>query len=242
MKFDINKLRIACCLAAQTLKATGEIIRPGITTDALNAFAHNDTFKRGGIPAPLNYHGFPKSICTSVNDVVCHGIPGPYVLKDGDIINIDVTTIIDGHFGDTSATFLVGECSEDVKRLVGTTHQAMTVGINVVKPGLLLGVIGTAIQAFVETQGYSVVKEYGGHGIGTLFHGEPFVRHFSNVEGPVLEPGMIFTIEPMINAGKREVLLSDDGWTVCTADMSLSCQFEHTILVTDDGYEVLTQC
>jgi len=239
---DIDALRRACRAAAETLKVVGLAVKPGITTDDLNRIAHNDTLKRGGIPAPLNYHGFPKSVCTSVNEIVCHGIPGKYVLKEGDIVNIDVTTIIDGHFGDTNATFFVGSCSDEAKKLVRVTYEAMQLGISAVKPGQRLGVVGNAIQEHAEINGYTVVHEFGGHGIGTIFHGEPFVRHFANVEGPILTPGMTFTIEPMINVGKREVLLSDDDWTVRTADRSLSAQFEHTVLVTDTGCEVLTLC
>jgi len=237
---DIDALRRACRAAAETLKVVGLAVKPGITTDDLNRIAHNDTLKRGGIPAPLNYHGFPKSVCTSVNEIVCHGIPGKYVLKEGDIVNIDVTTIIDGHFGDTNATFFVGSCSDEAKKLVRVTYEAMMHGINAVKPGQRLGVVGNVIQEHVELNGFTVVHEFGGHGIGTIFHGEPFVRHFANVEGPILEPGMVFTIEPMICMGKREVTIDDDGWTVRTLDGSLSAQWESTLIVTEYGAEVLT--
>lgn len=240
MNVDITKLRRACRSAAETLQATGMIVRAGMTTGDINDFVHNDTLHRGGIPAPLNYHGFPRSCCTSVNDVVCHGIPGPYVLQEGDIVNVDVTTIVDGHFGDTNATFTVGTCSVEAVKLVLASRLATLEGITAIRPGLPLGVVGKAIEAYVEARGYSVVREYGGHGIGTLFHASPHVNHFANDDGPVLHVGDVFTIEPMVNVGERAVILGDDGWTVRTADGSLSAQAESTVLVTDDGCEVLT--
>lgn len=251
MIYDIIKMRKACYAAAETLRLVGQAVRPGITTDELNRIVHNDTIKRGGLPAPLGYHGFPRSCCTSVNDVICHGIPGPYVLLDGDIVNIDVTTIVDGHFGDTNATFLVGNCSDEAQRLVATTREAMKRGVAAVVPHGELAAIGTAIQEFVESQGFNVVFEYGGHGIGTVFHDVPFVAHgraekYAGLihralrDPDFLKPGTTFTIEPMVNAGKSNTVLDDDGWTVRTKDGSLSAQFEVTVLVTHDGVEIIT--
>lgn len=240
--FDLTKMKIACQLAAETLRATGEMIRPGITTDDINRYVHNFTINRGGYPAPLNYRGFPKSVCTSVNDVVCHGIPGSTVLRDGDIINVDVTIILDGHFGDTNATFFVGDVDPKIKRFVALTEQAMHTGIKNVRPGAPLNDVGRIIQATAESSGYGVVKEFGGHGIGTHFHTKPHVSHYDVGEDVlILQPGIIFTIEPMINMGQPDIVIDPDGWTVRTKDGSLSCQFEHTILVTDDGHEILTK-
>ena len=239
--FDIGKMRAACKSAAETLRAAGAIIRPGITTDDVNMFVHNDTIKRGGYPAPLNYHGFPKSVCTYVNDVVCHGIPGALVLCDGDIINVDVTTILDGHFGDTSATFIVGAAPDDVMNLVQLTEQALHIGIRNVRPGRRLNVIGKTIQDVAQNNGYSVVHEFGGHGVGVRFHTLPHVGHYDNKNcDVVIVPGMVFTIEPMLNVGGPDITTDGDSWTVRTLDGSLSCQFEHTVLVTDAGCEVLT--
>jgi methionyl aminopeptidase len=240
-KFDIAKMQLACKSAAETLKLAGQAVRPGITTGDINTIVHNDTIKRGGYPATLNYRGFPKSCCTSVNDVACHGIPGSYVLKDGDIINVDVTTILDGHFGDTSATFFVGEPIDSIRNLVEITHLAMNIGISHVKPGDSLNNVGIAIQKVADDYGYGIVKEFGGHGIGTQFHTTPHVYHFDHDGNDViLKPGMTFTIEPMFNAGSPEVTLDSDGWTVRTSDGSTSAQFEHTILVTETGVEILT--
>jgi methionyl aminopeptidase len=240
---DLTKMRAACRAAAETLRLAGSLLRVGMTTDDIDRVVREDTFRRGGRPAPYNYHGFPKSVCTSVNDVVCHGIPGPYVLKDGDIVNVDVTTILDGHFGDTNSTFFVGTPSTEALRLVTeVTQPAMWVGIRQIKPGVLLGAVGRAIQQRVEAQGCSVVREFGGHGIGRRFHDTPHVNHFGNgTEGPVLKEGDLLTVEPMVNLGGREVYVEADGWTVRTKDGSLSAQAEHTILVTHDGYEVLTE-
>ena len=239
---DLTKMRAACKAAANTLRWVGNMIKPGMTTAEIDRMVHNDTVRRGGRPAPLNYRGFPKSCCTSVNDVVCHGIPGPYVLKEGDIINVDITTILDGHFGDTNATICVGKVSDDAMRLIAATHQATWAGIHQVKPGAKLGEVGQAIEAYAKINGYSVVRDFGGHGIGTIFHAKPHVHHFANNDGPILVPGMTFTIEPMINAGGPEVKLDmADMWTARTADGSLSAQFEHTVLVTEDGVEVLTE-
>jgi methionyl aminopeptidase len=239
---EIEKMRVAGRLAAEVLEMIGTHVEPGITTDELDRICHDHIVdKQGAIPAPLNYRGFPRSICTSVNNQVCHGIPGNKRLKKGDIVNIDVTVIKDGYHGDTSKMFLVGESSVLARRLVSVTQQAMYLGIDTVRPGATLGDIGHAIQTFVEAHNYSVVREYCGHGIGREFHEEPQVLHYGRPsEGLVLEPGMCFTIEPMVNAGKRQVKLQKDGWTVVTKDRSLSAQWEHTILVTADGSEILT--
>jgi methionyl aminopeptidase len=239
---DLQKMRAACKAAAATLHLAGSLLRVGMTTDDIDRIVREDTFRRGGRPAPYNYRGFPKSVCTSPNDVVCHGVPGPYVLKDGDIVNVDVTTILDGHYGDTNATFFVGTPSAEALRLVTeVTQPAMWAGIHQIKPGVLLGAVGRAIQELVEARGCSVVREFGGHGIGRRFHDRPHVNHFGRgTEGPILKEGMTFTVEPMVNAGGREVYVEADGWTVRTKDGSLSAQFEMTVLVTHDGYEVLT--
>jgi methionyl aminopeptidase len=219
-----------------------EHVKPGVSTEELDRRCHDYIVNvQKAIPAPLNYRGFPKSICTSVNHQVCHGIPGNKVLKRGDIVNIDVTVIKDGFHGDTSKMFFVGEPSVLARRLVDITHKAMWKGIELVRPGCRLGDIGQAIQQFVENKGYSVVQEYCGHGIGREFHEDPQVLHYGvNGTGMALQPGMTFTIEPMVNAGKRNVKLLPDGWTVVTKDRKLSAQWEHTVLVTPDGYDVLT--
>jgi methionyl aminopeptidase len=239
---EIRKMRVAGRLAAEVLEMIGEHVRPGITTDELDAICYEYIVRvQGAIPAPLHYHGFPKSICTSVNHQVCHGIPGNKRLKNGDIVNIDITVIKDGFHGDTSKMFAIGEPSILARRLIKITQLALRQGIAQVRPGATLGDIGHAIQRFVETQGYSVVREYCGHGIGREFHEEPQVLHYGTPgEGLVLEPGMCFTIEPMVNAGKRFIKLLPDGWTVITKDRSLSAQWEHTILVTPDGHDILT--
>jgi len=239
---EIEKMRVAGRLAAEVLEMIGEHVRPGITTDELDRICHAYIVEeQKAVPAPLNYKGFPRSICTSVNNQVCHGIPGSKRLKKGDIVNIDVTVIKDGYHGDTSKMFMIGEPSVLARRLVSITQQALRVGIAQVRPGATLGDIGHAIQRFVEQHKFSVVREYCGHGIGREFHEEPQVLHYGNPgEGVRLEPGMCFTIEPMVNAGKRQVKLLPDGWTVVTKDRSLSAQWEHTILVTPDGHEILT--
>ncbi|MCP5298937.1 MAG: type I methionyl aminopeptidase [Chromatiaceae bacterium] len=239
---EIEKMRVAGRLAAEVLEMIGEHVVAGISTEELDRICHDyivDT--QHAIPAPLNYRGFPKSICTSVNHQVCHGIPGNKVLKDGDIVNIDVTVIKDGFHGDTSKMFLIGKPSILAERLVDITQKAMWKGIELVRPGTRLGDIGHAIQRFVETNGYSVVQEYCGHGIGRGFHEDPQVLHYGTPNtGVTLQPGMTFTIEPMVNAGRRNVKLLPDGWTVVTKDRKLSAQWEHTVLVTPGGYEVLT--
>jgi methionyl aminopeptidase len=239
---EIGKMRVAGRLAAEVLEMIGAHVRPGVTTDELDRLCHAHIVDvQRAVPAPLNYRGFPKSICTSVNHQVCHGIPGNKVLKDGDIVNIDVTVIKDGFHGDTSKMFFVGNPSILARRLVDVTHKAMWKGIDIVRPGCRLGDIGHAIQTYVEGEGYSVVQEYCGHGIGRVFHEDPQVLHYgTRGTGLELQAGMTFTIEPMVNAGKRNVKLLPDGWTVVTKDRKLSAQWEHTILVTPTGHEVLT--
>lgn len=244
---DIAKMRIAGKLASEVLDYITPFVVKGVTTDKLDQLCHDYIVNvQQAIPAPLNYAPeghtpYPKSICTSVNNQICHGVPGEKVLKNGDIINIDITVIKDGYHGDTSRMFHVGETSIQAKRLCDLTYQAMWLGIKEVKPGATLGDIGYAIQSFTEKNGFSVVREFCGHGIGTQFHCEPQVLHYGQRgTGVKLASGMIFTIEPMINAGKRHIKPMPDGWTIVTKDRSLSAQWEHTILVTDDGYEVLT--
>jgi methionyl aminopeptidase len=240
---EIEGMRAACELAAETLLHVGELIKPGMTTEEINTIVHEDTIRRGGFPAPLNYKGFPKSVCTSVNEVVCHGIPGPQVLKDGDIINVDVTTIYKGFFGDTSATFYIGRPSAGARKVVETSRRALELGVAEVKDGARLGDIGAAIQEYVEGEGCSVVRDFVGHGIGRKFHEPPQVKHFGKRgTGERVKAGMTFTIEPMVNLGRWEVEVDPhDKWTVTTADGSLSAQFEHTVLVTKTGCEVLTR-
>ncbi|MBI3545235.1 MAG: type I methionyl aminopeptidase [Gammaproteobacteria bacterium] len=240
---EIEKMRVAGRLAAEVLRMIRPHVRPGVTTDELDRICHDFIVnEQKAIPAPLNYKGYPKSICTSVNHQVCHGIPGDKTLKKGDIVNIDVTVIKDDYHGDTSRMFFVGEPSIQAKRLVEITHECMLKGIELVKPGTRLGDIGHAIQKHAETNGFSVVREYCGHGIGRVFHEDPQVLHYGQAgTGMPLEAGMTFTIEPMINAGKKEVKLLPDNWTVVTRDHSLSAQWEHTVLVTPSGYEILTR-
>ncbi|MHB1240622.1 MAG: type I methionyl aminopeptidase [Gammaproteobacteria bacterium] len=239
---EIEKMRVAGRLAGELLTMIEPYVQPGITTDELDRICHEYIVsEQQAIPAPLNYRGFPKSVCTSVNHVICHGIPSSKRLKTGDIINIDVTVIKDGYHGDTSKMFFVGEPSVMAQRLVKVTHEAMMIGIRMVKPGVRLGDIGHAIQRHAEQHGYSVVREYCGHGIGREFHEDPQVLHYGTPgTGLVLQPGLTFTIEPMLNAGKADVKLLPDGWTVVTKDHSLSAQWEHTILVTQDAHEILT--
>ncbi len=241
--YEIEKMRLAGRLAGEVLAMIRAHVVPGITTDELNRICHDYIVNtQKAIPAPLNYRGFPKSICTSVNHVVCHGIPDNRKLKDGDIVNIDITVIKDDYHGDTSKMFLVGNPTQRARRIVQISHECMKLGIEMVRPGVQLGDIGFAIQRFAESQSCSVVREYCGHGIGREFHEEPQVLHYGKPgTGLVLERGMTFTIEPMINIGKRHVKLLPDQWTVVTKDRSLSAQWEHTILVTDDGHEVLTR-
>ena len=239
---DIAKMRIAGRLAAEVLEMIEEHVQIGVTTDELNTLCHDYIVNvQKAIPAPLNYNGFPKSICTSINHVVCHGIPNDKPLKDGDIINIDITVIKDGYFGDTSKMFSVGKTSEWAERLCRVTQECLYKGIEIVRPGTRLGDIGEVIQKHAESNGYSVVREYCGHGIGTVFHEEPQVLHYGKAgTGLELKEGMTFTIEPMINLGKKETRLLGDGWTAITKDRKLTAQWEHTLVVTADGYEVFT--
>ncbi|MGI9322857.1 MAG: type I methionyl aminopeptidase [Pseudomonadales bacterium] len=239
----IDKMRAVGALAAQQLMMIGEHIRPGVTTAELDRICHDYTVnEQQAIPAPLNYKGFPKSICTSVNHVVCHGIPSDdKVLKDGDLINVDVTLRKDGYHGDTSKTFIVGKGSVLAERLARITQECMYLGIRQVKPGAHLGDIGAAIQKHAEQNRFSVVRDFCGHGIGAIFHDEPQVMHYGKKgTGLQLEQGMTFTIEPMINAGKHGVKVLPDGWTAVTKDHKLTAQWEHTLLVTATGYEILT--
>lgn len=240
---EIAKMRTAGRLASEVLQMITPYVKPGVSTDDLNTICHNYIVnEQKAIPAPLNYRGFPKSICTSVNHVVCHGIPGAKTLKEGDIVNIDVTVIKDEFHGDTSKMFFVGEPPIRAKRLVEITYECLNLGIRMVRPGIRLGDIGHEIQKNAEQANFTVVREYCGHGIGRTFHEDPQVLHYGEPgTGIELLPGMTFTIEPMINAGARHVKLLPDQWTVVTKDRSLSAQWEHTILVTDNGFEVLTR-
>lgn len=244
---DIQKMRIAGRLASEVLDYITPFVIPGVTTDALDKLCHDYMVNvQGCIPAPLNYapdgHApYPKSICTSINQVICHGVPSDRALKSGEIINLDITVIKDGYHGDTSRMFMVGNVTPQARRLVKVTYESMWIGIEKVKAGAHLGDIGHAIQKYAENAGYSVVQEFCGHGIGKSFHEDPQVLHYGRPgTGVELQAGMIFTIEPMINAGKRHIKIKPDGWTVETKDRSLSAQWEHTILVTENGYEVLT--
>ncbi|MDL2284100.1 type I methionyl aminopeptidase [Oxalobacter sp. OttesenSCG-928-P03] len=244
---DLNGIRTACRLAAEVLDYIEPFVKPGITTGELDRLCHEYmTDVQGSIPAPLNYmpHGhfpYPKATCISINDVVCHGIPGGKVLKKGDALNIDITVIKDGYYGDTSRMFFAGPPSIMAKRLSDITYECMWLGIMQVKPGAHLGDIGHVIQTHAEKAGYSVVREFCGHGIGKSFHEDPQVLHYGK-PGTLaqIKPGMIFTVEPMINAGRREIREMNDGWTIRTKDRSLSAQWEHTLLVTETGYEILT--
>ncbi len=239
---EIEKMRVAGRLAAEVLEMIEPYVKPGVTTNTLDQICHDYIVnEQKAIPAPLNYHGFPKSICTSLNFQVCHGIPCDKKLKNGDIINIDITVIKDEYHGDTSMMFYVGESSIKGRRVSETSRTCMVEAIKIVKPGTTLGDIGAVIQNYAESRGFSVVREYCGHGIGRGFHEDPQVMHYGTAgTGATLEEGMIFTIEPMINIGKRQVKVLKDNWTVVSKDHSLSAQWEHTILVTPDGYEVLT--
>jgi methionyl aminopeptidase len=238
---EVQFMREVCALAADTLLKVGEFLSPGITTQDIDDFVHKDTLAKGARPAPLNYRGFPKSVCTSVNEVVCHGIPGPRVLRDGDIINVDVTHLYQGYHGDTSATFYVGKPSPEAKHVTEVCRRALALGIAQVSPGNRFGDIGAAIQEFSEAQGCSVVRDFVGHGIGRTFHDEPKVSHVGRWgSGRRFKPGMTFTIEPMLNEGDYKTRILDDDWTAVTIDGKLSAQFEHTILVTESGHEVLT--
>lgn len=240
---DYDGMRKAGKLAAEVLDMLTEHVRPGITTEHINTLAHEMIIAAGATPAPLNYRGFPKSVCTSVNHVVCHGIPEEKKLKDGDMVNIDVTVIVDGWHGDTSRMFWAGEPKIMGKRLTEITYEAMMRGIEQVKPGATTGDIGHAIQSFVESNNYSVVRDYCGHGLGKVFHSAPNIMNYGQPgTGVELKEGMFFTVEPMVNVGKAATILSrHDGWTVTTRDKTLSAQFEHSLAVTKDGYEIFTE-
>ena len=238
---DFAAMHKAGQLAAAALDLLVPHVKPGVTTEELDEIVFEFAMDHGAIPATLNYRGFPKSICTSVNHVVCHGIPGPKPLREGDIVNIDVTLIVDGWYGDTSRMYPVGEISRRAQRLIDVTYEALMRGIAAVKPGHTTGHIGAAIQSYAESQRCSVVRDFCGHGVGRVFHDRPNILHYGNPgEGPVLKPGMIFTIEPMINLGKPHVKVLPDGWTAVTRDRELSAQFEHTVGVTETGCEVFT--
>ena len=246
---EIAKMRAACALTAHILDEVASMVRPGVSTEDINTFVHDLTVRLGAMPSPLHYKGYPKSVCTSVNDVVCHGIPDPYViLKAGDIINIDVTSCLDGYHGDSSRMYFVGgekACSAQARDLVHVTEKALYLGIETVRPGGHVGDVGAAIQEFIRSTGknYGIVRDYTGHGIGRQFHEPPQVLHIGKRGlGDELRPGMTFTVEPMINVGSYKTSLSKvDGWTVRTVDGSLSAQWEHTVLVTADGHEILTK-
>jgi methionyl aminopeptidase len=238
---EIEAMREVGRMAGETLVLVGEMLEPGMTTEDINTFVHEDTIRRGAIPAPLDYKGFPKSVCTSINQVVCHGIPGPQKLKEGDIINVDVTHIYKGFHGDTSATFYIGEPSDEAKKVTEVARKSLELGIDEVRPGARIGDIGAVIQEFAEGHGLSVVRDFVGHGIGRAFHCEPQISHVGQRgRGPRMRAGMTFTIEPMIKVGTHQCEILDDEWTAVTRDGMLSAQFEHTILVTESGHEILT--
>ncbi len=238
---DFEGMRHAGRLAAETLDYVTPHVVPGVTTEELDRLCHDFIVDHGAVPAPLNYRGFPKSICTSINQVVCHGIPGERKLTEGDIVNIDVTVILDGWHGDTSRMYPVGKVKRLAERLIDVTHDALWRGIDAVRPGATVGDIGHAIQIFVEAERFSVVRDFCGHGLGQVFHDAPSILHYGNPgEGPALREGMFFTIEPMVNVGRYDVKILGDGWTAVTKDRSLSAQFEHSVGVTATGCEVFT--
>ncbi len=238
---DIEGIKRAGHLVMETLDLAESHLKPGITTDDINTLVHDHTVKNNARPAPLNYKGFPKSVCTSINEVICHGIPGKRILKDGDIINVDVTSILDRYYADANKTYFVGTPGDDARKIVDVARTSLKRALSFVKAGNTTGDIGWAIQSYAEAQGCSVVREFVGHGVGFDFHEPPQILHFGRKgEGVSLVPGMVFTVEPMINLGKRDLEIWDDKWTAVTKDGSLSAQFEQTILVTEDGYESLT--
>ena len=240
---EIGLMRESGLLAAEILARASEMVKPGVSTEEINRFVHDYTVKKGAYPSPLNYNGFPKSVCTSVNNVVCHGIPGNYVLKDGDIINVDVTCTLKGYHGDTSKTLLVGNVSSLARKLVDVTYRCLEEGVAAAYPGNHFGDIGAAIQDLAEEYGYGVVREFCGHGIGRNFHEDPMVLHYrTGSRGQRITEGMVFTVEPMLNEGTPDVVVDEqDGWTVYTRDGKLSAQFEHTLAMTRNGPEVLTK-
>lgn len=238
---DVAAIRKAGHLVIETLRHVEAAVRPGISTDEINTLVHDFTVQRGAIPAPLGYKGFPKSACVSVNDVVLHGVPGRRILVDGDIVNVDITSILSGYYADASMTFFVGDPSPEAERIVRIARESLRVGISMVRPGNTIGDIGWAIQAYAEKEGCSVVREWAGHGVGFAFHEAPSILHHGKRgSGATLVPGMVFTVEPMINLGRPDIRVLEDGWTVVTCDGSLSAQFEQTVLVTGDGVESLT--
>ncbi|UMM64249.1 type I methionyl aminopeptidase [Aristophania vespae] len=238
---DFKNLHVVGKLAAETLDMISDHVRPGVTTEELNQIIHNFTIERGAVPAPLNYKGYPKSCCISVNHVVCHGIPGEKRLEEGDIVNIDVTSILDGWYGDSSRMYIVGKAPRKAEKLVEVTYECLMRGIEVVKPGATLGDIGHAIQTHAEKNRFSIVRDFCGHGIGRTFHEAPNVLHYGQPgKGTILKAGMVFTIEPMLNIGKPDVKILADGWTAVTRDRTLSAQFEHMLGVTEEGYEIFT--
>lgn len=238
---DIDAIKKAGALVIETLDLVEAELKPGIKTDQINTLVHHFTLKNGAIPAPLNYRGYPKSVCVSVNEVICHGIPGDRVLKNGDIVNVDVTSILNGYYADANKTFFIGTPGPDALKIVNVARRSLYEGTLMVKPGKTLGDIGWAIQTYAEGQGCSVVREFVGHGVGFDFHEAPQIAHYGKPgKGVRLVPGMVFTIEPMINLGAKELYILDDQWTAVTKDNSLSAQFEQTLLVTETGYESLT--
>ncbi len=240
-KIDIEGIKKAGELALATLDLVEPTIQAGITTDEINTLVHEFTISNGGVPAPLNYRGFPKSVCVSVNEVICHGIPGDRVLKDGDIVNVDVTPILNGYYADVNKTFFVGTPGPDARKIVSVARESLKRALSMVKPGNTVGDIGWAIQTYAEKKGCSVVREFVGHGVGLQFHEAPQIPHYGRKKtGIILVPDMVFTIEPMINFGGKSLRVLDDNWTAVTSDNSLSAQFEQTLLVTDDGFESLT--
>ena len=241
-KESFEQMKIAGCLASEALDEVTPFVKPGVSTEKLDKVCYEYIYDNGGYSAPLFYRGFPKSCCTSTNHIVCHGIPSNKLLNDGDVINIDVTTIVNGWHGDTSRMFYAGDVSIKSKNLIKTTYESMMLGISVIKDGIRLGDIGETIQTFVEKRGFSVVRDFCGHGIGKIFHESPNVLHYGKKgDGIKLKAGMMFTVEPMINEGKYDVKMLNDGWTAVTKDKSLSAQFEHTIGVTESGFEIFTQ-
>lgn len=238
---QIAGIRQAGYLTARILDMVGERIRAGVTTDEVNTWVHEMTIAAGAYPAPLNYKGFPKSTCTSINDVICHGIPGERILEEGDIVNVDVTSILNGYYGDASRMYMIGEVSPEARKLVEVARECTNIGIEMVKAFNTTGDIGYAIEQHALSHGYSVVRDFGGHGIGIEFHEDPFVQHYgSRKYGMVLVPGMVITVEPMVNTGAYQCRVMPDNWTTLTVDGGLSAQWEHTVLVTESGYEILT--
>lgn len=237
---DVEGLRKSAVITKGILDEVGSLIKVGTTTDEIDQFVHDYTISRGGRPAPLGYHGFPKSCCTSINEVICHGIPENRALKEGDIINVDVTTELNGYFTDASRMFKVGQVSEKAEKIVACAKECLEIGMDQVKPYASFSDIGLAIEAYAQSQGFTVVRDFGGHGIGKRFHEDPHVSHYdTHQKGMIMAPGMVFTIEPMINEGTYKLNILEDDWTAVTRDGKLSAQWEHTILVTEDGYEIL---